>query len=330
MAKPTGPVDVSQTLMNILNTTGKFYGVRGSFGINDPRIGGHTTCHTLKFGKRLIIFDTGSGMIDIGNELMKQYLTPGTTIRDVDMFLNRYMTAKSRIEDLGNAMVDSGLLNLEEELYVDIMYSHVHMDHLMGLAAFKPIFSPKTHINFFGGMHDGMTIEEVSQRNVFVHPIFPVKHEWLASKRTYTTFKPEDEFTLDCDIGGKIAVKILPMNHPNQSYGYRFEWAGNVVAVTLDHEHDHEYDRNIVELWDGASIVVTEAQYDQEMYKTRKGFGHITARAAARHAQTAQPKLIYTTHHDPDADFALVEAIARTIQVRSGVETRYAMQNMTF
>lgn len=329
MGKTVLPIDATQTLMNILVPTGKFHGVRGSFGINDPRIGGHTTCHTIKFGKRLIIFDTGSGMIDIGNELMKQHLTPGTTMRDVDLFLNKYITTKNRIEDLGQAMVDSGILNLDEELHVDIFYSHVHMDHLMGLAAFKPIFSPKTHINFFGGLHDGLSIEEISQRHVFVNPIFPVKHEWLASKRTYTTLKPEDHFTLDCDIG-KIDVKILPMNHPNQAYAYRFEWAGKVIAVTLDHEHNHELDKNIVEIWDGADIVVTEAQYDEEMYQTRKGFGHITAKAAAGHARAAQPKLIITTHHDPDADFSLVEAIARTIQVRSGVETRYAMQGMSF
>lgn len=319
-----------ETVMDLLVPTGQFYGVRGSFGINDPKIGGHTTCHTIKFGNRLIIFDTGSGMIDIGNELMKRYLRPGVTIREVDLFLNKYITAKHRIEDLGKALVDNGIISQEEELHVTIIYSHVHMDHLMGIAAFKPIFSPNTHIEFIGGTHDGLTIKEVLQKHVFVHPIFPVKHEWLASKSTYTTIEAGQEFTLDCNVGQSIRVKVLPMNHPNQSYGYQFEWGTHKMAVTLDHEHNHEYDANIVSLWEGADIVITEAQYDEDMYKTRKNFGHITARAAAKHALEAQPKRIITTHHDPDANFPLVEAIARTIQTRSGVPTTYAHQDMTF
>jgi hypothetical protein len=71
-----------ETLMD-LPVRGKFYGVRGSFPHGDVRIGGHTTCHTMQFADTLVIFDTGSGMLDLGDELMKPFLMPGKTMDDV-------------------------------------------------------------------------------------------------------------------------------------------------------------------------------------------------------------------------------------------------------
>ena len=66
------------------------------------------------------------------------------------------------------------------------------------------------------------------------------------------------------------------------------------------------------------------------MYKTRKGFGHITAKAAAEHANKAQPKRIWTTHHDPNDDFATIQEIARTVKRESGVPTDFAMEGTEF
>ena len=320
-----------ETMLDMMKPKGKFYGVRGSFVIGDTKIGGHTTCHTLQFGRKLIIFDFGSGMIDIGNELMKRYLMPGKTIKDVDVFLNQYVAQGSDIKNLGQALLESGHLNQEEELDLTFMSSHVHGDHLFGAQAFKPIFSPKTKIHMIGGLHCGMNLFEVMQQFNFRPPVFPVPWEYLGSKRDLRVIEPNEHFEIENDLQ-PIKVWVLPMNHTNGSYGYRFEWCGHVIAVTLDHEHGKdEFDKNIVRLWEGADVVVTEVQYTKKMYEDkRQGYGHITAEAAAQHAIEAKPKRIITTHHDPDADYDTVQEIARTIERHSHIQTTFAVQGMVF
>lgn len=331
-ARPTlsGTGFGQETLLDMMKPKGKFYGVRGSFVIGDTKIGGHTTCHTLQFGRKLIVFDFGSGMIDIGNELTKRYLMPGKTIKDIDFFMSQFLGAGNDPKNLGLALLESGYINQEEELDLTFMSSHVHGDHLFGAQAFKPIFSPKTNIHMIGGLHCGMNIHEVMEQFNFRPPVFPVPWKFLGSKRSLQIISPDEHFEIDNDLQ-PIKVWVLPMNHPNGSYGYRFEWCGHIVAVTLDHEHGHEeYDLNIVRLWEGADVVVTEVQYTSGMYDTRKGFGHITAEAAAKHAIDAKPKRIITTHHDPDADYDTVQEIARTIERKSRVQTTFAVQGMVF
>ncbi|MBI5369921.1 MBL fold metallo-hydrolase [Candidatus Uhrbacteria bacterium] len=305
----------------------KFWGVRGSFPTSDVRIGGHTTCLTLQFPDQLIIFDTGSGMIDLGNHLLEPALVPGTTLKDIEVFTKVWLgQTGNKPEDLGRALQER-FQGKNGGVNATVIHSHVHKDHLDGLTAFKPVFRPDTELTFIGSRHNDLTIEQVMERFVFTPPVFPVPWKVLGSRRTMREIAPSgDTFTIPCAVGDDIRVRMLPMNHPNQAYGYRFEWGGRVIAVTLDHEHGHDFDRNVVELADNADLWITEAQYTDAQYARCKGFGHISETAAAAHAKAAKPRLVYTTHHDPDAGFDDVQQIARTIQEFSGVEARYAWQ----
>lgn len=305
----------------------KFWGVRGSFPTSDVRIGGHTTCLTLQFPDQLVIFDTGSGMIDLGNRLLEPALVPGTTFKDIEVFTKFWLAQLgNQPENLGSSLQER-FQGKNGGVRGTVIHSHVHKDHLDGLTAFKPVFRPDTELTFIGARHNDLTIEQVMERFVFAPPVFPVPWKFLGSKRTMREIASDgDHFTIPCAIGGDIKVSMLPMNHPNQAYGYRFEWGGRVIAVTLDHEHGHAFDENVVTLATGADLWITEAQYTNEQYARCKGFGHISETAAAVHAKAAKPSLIYTTHHDPDADHDVVQQIARTIHEYSSVETRPAWQ----
>lgn len=309
---------------------GKFYGVRGSFPYGDVRVGGHTTCHSMQFGDKLIIFDTGSGMIDIGDELMKRFLMPGRTMTDVEFFMSQYFAKGLKAELLGQALINEGILGDSKGLEVTVIHSHLHGDHLYGLQAFKPIFLASTKIHFISATHDKMNSVEVLRNMVFAHPVFPVKWDWLASERTHQLVHPCEWFEIPCDIGGPIRVFCLPMNHPNQAYGFRFVWGGKEIAITMDHEHGHDFDRHILELWEDADIVVTEAQYTNHQYVNSKGYGHISEDAVGQHAKDSKPRRIITTHHDPGSSFGDIRDIARTIERISGVRTEFACQGTMF
>ena len=55
----------------------KFWGVRGSIptpGKTFTKFGGNTSCVELHVNNKVIIFDMGSGLVNLGNYLMKKIL----------------------------------------------------------------------------------------------------------------------------------------------------------------------------------------------------------------------------------------------------------------
>jgi len=96
----------------------KFWGVRGSIpspGPNTVKYGGNTLCLELRLPdqERLIIFDAGSGIRELGDSLSA---------------------------DNGN----KGCLN------ADIFLTHTHLDHILGLPFFAPIHNPGTRLKIYG------------------------------------------------------------------------------------------------------------------------------------------------------------------------------------
>ena len=58
----------------------KFRGVRGSYPLPDEkflRYGGNTACVEVNVGGHLIILDAGTGLINVGDELVERHISSG-------------------------------------------------------------------------------------------------------------------------------------------------------------------------------------------------------------------------------------------------------------
>ena len=111
----------------------KFRGVRGSYPIADIdflQYGGNTACVEVNVGGHLIILDAGSGMINLGNDLMQKYITSG--------------------------------VNSDERtpINVTLLLSHIHQDHLQGFTFFKPLHLSLTQINVFGNISEKESLKD--------------------------------------------------------------------------------------------------------------------------------------------------------------------------
>ncbi len=104
--------------------TVRFWGVRGSIACPGPdtvRYGGNTSCVEIRCGGRIMVFDGGTGLRLLGNELMR--------------------TGKPA--------------------ELDMFFSHTHFDHICGVPFFAPCYDSRSRIRIWAGHLNGRGIESV-------------------------------------------------------------------------------------------------------------------------------------------------------------------------
>src|SRR3546814_19925067 len=76
----------------------------------------------------------------------------------------------------------------------------------------------------------------------------------------------------------KLGVRLItaPLNHPNGATGYRVDFDGRALCYVTDTEHEEgRLDRNVLELIDGADLVIYDSTYtDEDRKSTRLNSSH--------------------------------------------------------
>ena len=268
----------------------RFWGVRGSISCSGPeaaRYGGNTSSIEIRCGGRLLLFDAGTGLRYLGNQLAAQ------------------------------APIDA-----------DLFFTHTHFDHLCGLPFFRPFFQPQNKIRLWAGHLEGrMTLRQVLWE-FMMSPLFPVPPEVFRASVSYHDFSAGETLT----PAPGISLRTVALNHPDESTGYRVDWAGRSVCYLTDTEHlPGVPDAGILALIEGADLVIYDCMYtDAEYADGHAGWGHSTWQEGVRLCKAAGAKRLVVFHHDPDHDDDALDAIAREVAVampgsvvaREGLELR--------
>ena len=179
------------------------------------------------------------------------------------------------------------------------LVTHLHWDHVQGLPFFAPILAPGARLDVYGPPQEAGTLEEAFRQ--FVRPpFFPVTVEEL-----YGHIAFHDVLDADIEIDG-AKVRVRPVPHVGANNGYRVEIGGAVVAYLADHQmpHDgsHRVTDAVLELCDGADLVIHDAQYTPEEFTQKYYWGHCTVDYAVFVAHEAGAKRLALFHHDPAYD----------------------------
>lgn len=109
---------------------------------------------------------------------------------------------------------------------------------------------------------------------------------------------------------GDLVIKPIPLHHPGGATGYRIESPAGSIVYATDHEHGYgASDLALLEHCSGADLLVYDAQYTPEEYRSRCGWGHSTWQAGIRTATEAGVRRLVLFHHDPDRDDNAVDEI---------------------
>lgn len=215
------------------------------------------------------------------------------------------------ILDAGSGIYNANSLALQNpHKEVFLLFSHVHLDHIMGLPFFFPVWKKDMTVHImagsvrpYGGIHQFLS-------NTFTPPLFPIKFIDFPANIQCRDFKAGE--TLEFLPGLKIDTCAL--NHPNGAIGYRLNYQGNSVCYVTDTEHSPgQLDPAILGLIQGSDLLIYDSSYNDENFSTYKGWGHSTWQEGIRLAKRANVKKLAVFHHDPsntDDKMEVIEKLA--------------------
>lgn len=241
------------------------WGVRGSFPMPSPEYmeyGGNTVCTSLSHDGHIVIFDAGTGLSALGQALVSR----------------------------------------EDVTRVDILLSHFHMDHLLGLFSFPLLFRADMEIRLHGG-------DDLSDRLAALTgpPYWPLPLTDCAAELTFHTFCPGDSFDLD-----GLTVSTMAGNHPGGSILYRLDGDGKRVTCALDCETDETAISALTGFARESSLLIWDAGFTQS--DLRPGWGHSTweqGLALGRAADVGQVLMTHFGRTYTDAFLRRQEALAQ-------------------
>lgn len=214
--------------------------------------------------------------------------------------------------DAGTGIRALGIRLAEEGVKViHLFLSHLHLDHLQGLAFFAPLYDPTVVVHVWGPRSP---MRDLSDRiGVYMsEPLFPVN---LCDVPCQTIFHdaPED----GCNFGA-ATVWALPVSHQGPTVGYRVE-ADWTLAYIPDHEPALGLDLATVEpawlsgypLAAGADVLLHDAQYTEEEYPDHVGWGHSSVHHVVSYARRSGVRRLVLFHHDPRHTDGALDAFLR-------------------
>lgn len=271
----------------------KFRGVRGSYPVakeNFLEFGGNTSCVEVRIDNRLIILDAGTGLVSLGDELMQEYITSGTTISN------------------------------RKPINTTILLSHVHQDHIMGIPFFPPLHVSSSRLNIFGNPSRGETLEEELAQVLF-NKTFPLDASDIAAdvvcydinETSYIVIK-KDLTTIVTNVCDFYKTKYSDDDiiiscyksyaHPqNGVMVYRIEYKGRSLVYATDKESYIGGDVKLGKFARNCDCLIHDSQYTtedyQSLYTPKQGFGHSTFEMACDVKKQTNSKKLVFFHYDP-------------------------------
>jgi phosphoribosyl 1,2-cyclic phosphodiesterase len=183
---------------------------------------------------------------------------------------------------------------------VDILLTHLHLDHIMGLGYFAPLYNPEMTITIWGPQGSSESLEKRLKR-YFSPPLFPVRLKELPCKLHIREIEAR-KFTL-----GSLEITNEYVCHPGPTLGFRVESDKTVLAYIPDHEPalgaidfpnnpDWTSGYGIAK---NADLLLHDAQYKSEEYQNRIGWGHSSMADALKFGTLANVRKMLFFHHEP-------------------------------
>lgn len=284
-----------------------FWGTRGSVstpGRITEKYGGNTPCVSVKCGDILLIFDAGTGIRNLGIELMDE-LGKGNPIPELHLFL-----------------------------------SHTHWDHIQGLPFFMPSYHKDTRMTIYGSPHKGRFLASILQEQMD-YEYFPVS---MSSLQADISIREIGEgkisigpLTVECQEqvfhpGGSVRYRI---GLDGKSVVYATDVELDRIFGPTANDTDHmKYGPEFTGFISGTDLLIADAQYTGDEYVNKAGWGHTSIPVLLETAYRSNVRRLAVFHHDPQHSDKFIDETANRkraefLKAERSMELFWAREGMT-
>jgi phosphoribosyl 1,2-cyclic phosphodiesterase len=206
--------------------------------------------------------------------------------------------------------------------HIDLLLTHLHLDHVEGLGFFAPIFEEGRTITIWGPAQENSSLAE--RITAYLSPpLFPVPFEMLPAHIEFVECGPET-WQLD-----DLRITTAVVAHPGNTLAYRIEQNGKAFVFIPDNELGRDPESGL-ELAAGADVLFHDAQYTHDEYQTRVGWGHSSIDDVAVFLQRAEPKCAVMFHHDPGHSDTQLDTMHETTESLAGRSVEVAAESAVY
>lgn len=274
----------------------KFRGVRGSYPIAKRdflNYGGNTACVEVHVGGHLIILDAGTGLIDLGSDLLQEHI-------------NSSMKKEDR-----------------KSIKATLLISHIHQDHIHGFTFFRPLHINSTVLNVFGNCDIEENLSEELSTLLFSKS-FPLDLGDIAGQLNIYNLQETDCIILDKKKDAVVKrvesdEDLIPKReqviiscyksyaHPqNGVMVYKIAYKNKSLVYATDKESYIGGDKKLAKFARDCNLLIHDAQYTtedyQDVYVPKQGYGHSTFEMAIDAQKQINAEKLVFFHYDPTYD----------------------------
>jgi ribonuclease BN (tRNA processing enzyme) len=218
--------------------------------------------------------------------------------------------------DAGTGIFPLGKAIPQDVKRIDILITHLHMDHLQGLGFFDPLYRAGLEIHVWGPPSTTLSLHTRLSRYLSP-PLFPVRLRDMPCR--LELHDARHYFRV-----GSLRVRADRICHPGATVGYRVtDPNGSCLAYLPDHEPalgqrlfpgSGDWTSGF-DLMRHADLLIHDAQYTDDEYPEHIGWGHSSIGQLAALATAAEVRQVMPFHHDPGhGDAQLDEMLAEVAE----------------
>jgi len=293
----------------------RFWGVRGSIatpGETTVRYGGNTACTELHLDdESLIILDAGTGIRNLGNQLMKN----GKKVR------------------------------------AHILITHPHLDHIQGFPFFKPAFVAGNELTIVGPEARGVKLADLiaAQMNKIYFPVnlseleakisfVPMKEDTINvyGAKVQSFFVNHPGFTIGYRIThNNKSLAYISDNEPFTEEASHAFTNGEAEVLKLFKDYGGDPNDRILDFIKGVDVLIHDTTYTPEQYRDHVGWGHSHYLHTLGLAADADAKTLFLFHYDPsltdrDIDDMVAKSKKEIKRLHYSFELRAAKEGLEF
>ncbi len=204
---------------------------------------------------------------------------------------------------------------------IHIFLTHLHMDHIQGLAFCKPLFNPNQEVHIWGPRDSSESLH--SRLNRFLSPpLFPIPLRDIPCQLSIHDM-PETLKEL-----GRFRITAEYISHPGPTLGYRVESGSKSITYFPDHEpvigraslYPEDEWVSGFDLAVNTDLLIHDSQYSHEEYQNKFGWGHSSVDMAVEFCTRTSAKRLVLFHHDPTRTDIQIDEIFAKLMARNDLD----------